>query len=158
MKELISNINHKDELYKNYARPALISLIDQQQLLKDQRFKLDEIVLRVKFTVKNVKASAQAIFQGQITDEKVIKMLINHDITQMQELIKETEKVIAEAKKVYAKVTQAFGLMKTNIVTYTAEVEKLLDKTNRSIETLNNKFTTARIIVYPGKCHKLFQN
>ena len=153
-KEITAYIEHSEELYVKYAKPALISILQCRENLKGERLKLTEVVTRVKYTVQNIKASAQAIFRGEIKDESIIKMLVKHEITQMQDLINKTLAVVDEAKKVYQAVANTFGLVKTNISTYQAEVQKFLNDTNELTNKTADRTKVARTKIGAGKFFK----
>ena len=153
-KEITAYIEHSEELYVKYAKPALISILQCRENLKGERLKLTEVVTRVKYTVQNVKASAQAIFRGEITDESVIKMLVKHEIRQMQDLINKTFAVIDEAKKVYQAVANTFGLVKSNISTYQAEIQKFLNDNNELSNKATYRTRVTRKKIIAGKFFK----
>ena len=62
--------------------------------------------------------------------------------------------VVDEAKKVYQAVANTFGLVKTNISTYQAEVQKFLNDTNELTNKTADRTKVARTKIGAGKFFK----
>lgn len=146
--EITAGIEKTDELYKAYAEPALKAILQNKQSLKFERIKLNEIVHRVKFTLQNVKASAQSIFNGEVTNKTMIEKILNHDVTQMQNLIKETSEIIDNAQKIYHGISASYGELQVTLLTYKSEVQKIVDDVEESIATHEKRVEISRGSIY----------
>merc|ERR1712018_908364 len=148
LNELVKGIDKTNDLYKEYAEPALESMLNTNVQLKDQRNKLNEVVFRVKFTLKDLKAIANAIFKGEITDDETINQVVNHQVALMRHLITETEKIIDAAHNVYNSIKETFAQVQLNMHVYKTELQKVLDSANKDTIKHDAAVKASRATIY----------
>jgi len=146
--ELVKGIDKTNNLYREYAEPALQSMLNTNVQLKDQRNKLNEVVFRVKFTLKDLKAIANAIFKGEITDDETINQVVNHQVALMRDLITETEKIIDAAHDVYNSIKETFAQVQLNMHVYKTEIQKILDSAKEDTIKHKTAVEASRAAIY----------
>jgi len=150
--ELITNLaaglEGLENKHKEYAIASAEKILESTIKLRHTRETLNEVVQRVKYTIKDLKAIAQSIFDGEITEEDDIDRIINHQVAMMRDLIKETKEIIDHAKKDYKIVRDTFGAIQSKLLEYKEAVRVILDSSNINKAEHERNTEIARASVY----------
>ena len=151
IEELTRGVNKTSKLYQKHAKPALEAILNTRVELKAQRNKLNEIVYRVMFNVKDFKAIANSIFNGEVKDEAMIDDLLKHQVAITTDLISQTKKIIDEANKVYKNVRESFSQVELSMSNYVSEIRKLRQAAEEKTAAHDKRVKVARASVYSCK-------
>jgi hypothetical protein len=146
--KLSAGVDGLEEKHKEFAIASAQQILESTIELKHTRNTLNEVVVRVKYTVKDLKALAQSIFDGEITEEDAIDRIINHQVAIMRDLIKETKEIIDSAKESYSKVRATFGQIENKLLQYKEAVRVIVDSNNKELAIHERDTEIARATVY----------
>jgi len=146
--QLTEGLEETKELYRNYAEPALRTMLNAKIQMKAQRNKLNEVAQRVKYTVKDLKAIAKSIFAGEITGDENINEIIEHQVALVSELITKTEKIIGDAHELYNNIKKTFAQVQLNLKAYKKAIQNILDSTQNTSNDRDTVIAASRASVY----------
>lgn len=149
--QLQQGIDKLDEKHKTFAAEAMGLVFDVKTTLRITRTDLNGIARRLVSGMDELKALAQAIFSGEVTDEDEINTILNWNVVAASNMIKEGQKKVDQAQKDYENVGEKLASIKEKLKQYKQFIDAIVNSEHAQAQKHNTDGTIARGSIY-GTC------
>jgi Asp-tRNA(Asn)/Glu-tRNA(Gln) amidotransferase C subunit len=158
---IMQGVEQLDDKHKTIAAEALTEILKIKTTLRLTRTELNELAERIIEAMDEFKATAQTIFNGEVTTREVIDLrdievttredidlILSYDVENMKNLIKEGQTLIDKAQEAYAHVGTSLAKVEDNLIKYKIFVEMIVNDETRTVEEHDNVVTISRASLY----------
>jgi len=149
--QLQQGIDKLDEKHKTFAAEAMGLVFDVKTTLRITRTELNGVARRIISGMEELKALAQAIFSGEVTDVDEINKILNWNVVAARNMIKEGQEKVDQAQKDYEDVGEKIASIEEKLTQYKLFVNAIVNSERAQVQKHNTDGAIARGSIY-GSC------